>query len=266
MCELFYVFSSRGNLAERGSVSLASMMMLRFTTILLCAAALFFNTGCGRKKVRAVKPPRIGQTETGIASWYGHPYHGRRAANGEVYDMEQLTAAHRTLPFGTWVRVHNLSNDRDVEVRIQDRGPFIKDRIIDLSKAAAREIELLGPGITRVRLTVIEPPLESKRPSPKPPVPATTPDENVPAVETFGVQVGAFSELPRAEQLRARLEAEFGRARIIPRTAARTMYRVVVGEAENAEAGEELLSRLRAEFPDSLLVRIDPGTPAPEQN
>ena len=80
-------------------------------------------------------------TETGIASWYGYPYHGRRAANGEIYDMEKLTAAHRTLPFGTWVRVTNLTNSKTVDVRITDRGPFIDGRIIDLSKAAAREID-----------------------------------------------------------------------------------------------------------------------------
>ena len=93
-------------------------------------------SGC-RKKTTIAKPPRVGDREIGIASWYGHPYHGRRAANGEIYDMNKLTAAHRTLPFETWVRVHNLTNDRSVDVRIQDRGPFIRGRIIDLSRAAA---------------------------------------------------------------------------------------------------------------------------------
>ncbi len=88
----------------------------------------------------------MGSTEIGIASWYGHPYHGRQAANGEIYDMEKLTAAHRTLPFDTWVRVENISNGKTVEVRITDRGPFVGDRIIDLSHAAAREIEMIGPG------------------------------------------------------------------------------------------------------------------------
>ena len=99
---------------------------------------------------------RIGATETGIASWYGVPYHGRRAASGEIYDMEQLTAAHRTLPFDTWVEVTNLDNGKHVDVRITDRGPFVDGRIIDLSRAAARQIDMLGPGIARVRLKVIE--------------------------------------------------------------------------------------------------------------
>src|SRR3954451_5073416 len=114
-------------------------------------------SGCA-KKVKVAKAPKFGSTQTGIASWYGYPYHGRRAANGEVYDMEAFTAAHRTLPFETWVRVKNLDNSRTVEVRIQDRGPFVNGRIIDLSRAAAREIDLLGPGIAKVKLTIIKPP------------------------------------------------------------------------------------------------------------
>src|SRR4051812_47794453 len=93
-------------------------------------------------------------TETGVASWYGHPYHGRIAANGERYDMEELTAAHRTLPFDTWVRVVNLLNDKAVDVRITDRGPFVDGRIIDLSRAAARAIDVIGPGTAKVRVEV----------------------------------------------------------------------------------------------------------------
>ena len=118
-------------------------MVTSYRRILLTTASRCWPTGCG-KKVKTAKPPKVGSGETGIASWYGHPYHGRRAANGEIYDMEKLTAAHRTYPFDTWVRVRNLSNDRTVDVRIQDRGPFVRGRIIDLSHAAAREIDLLG--------------------------------------------------------------------------------------------------------------------------
>jgi len=103
-------------------------------------------------------PAKIGETETGLASWYGNPYHGRRTASGEIYDMEQLTAAHRTLPFQTWVEVTDLENGKKVNVRITDRGPFVNGRIIDLSLAAAREIEMVRPGIARVKLKVIKPP------------------------------------------------------------------------------------------------------------
>ena len=95
----------------------------------------------------------IVQGEEGIASWYGHPYHGRRAASGEIYNMYDMTAAHRTLPFGTQVRVHDLENGRDVTVRINDRGPFVEGRIIDLSYAAAQAMGM--PGLARVRLEIL---------------------------------------------------------------------------------------------------------------
>jgi rare lipoprotein A len=105
-----------------------------------------------------VKPARIGQTETGIASWYGAPYNGRRTASGEVYDMEQFTAAHRSLPFDTWVEITNLANKKRVDVRITDRGPYVDGRIIDLSLAAAREIDMVQAGIVRVKIKVIRKP------------------------------------------------------------------------------------------------------------
>ncbi len=82
----------------------------------------------------------------GLASWYGHPYHGRPTADGEIYNMYAMTAAHRTLPFGTWVRVHDLDNGRSVDVRINDRGPFIPGRVIDLSYAAAEALGVVGAG------------------------------------------------------------------------------------------------------------------------
>lgn len=94
-------------------------------------------------------------TETGVASWYGEPFHGRTTASGEVYDMNRLTCAHRTLPFGTRLHVRNLENGRTVVVRVNDRGPFVNDRIVDLSRRAAQELELIGPGTARVRITVV---------------------------------------------------------------------------------------------------------------
>ena len=118
--------------------------------------------GCAKKTTAHVPSPvkaaRIGETETGVASWYGIPYHGRRSANGEVYDMEKMTAAHRSLPFDTWVEVTNLANKKHVEVRITDRGPFVNGRIIDLSMAAAREIDMVQAGVVQVRIKVIKKP------------------------------------------------------------------------------------------------------------
>src|SRR5207245_7871393 len=100
-------------------------------------------------------PASPGYVEEGNASWYGLPFHGRRASNGEIYDMYRLTAAHRTLPFETVVRVTNLANGRSATVRITDRGPFVENRIIDLSLAAARELDMIGPGVVPVRLEVL---------------------------------------------------------------------------------------------------------------
>ena len=115
---------------------------------------------CGGPKT----PPKVadagldGYTEKGMASWYGKPYHGRQTASGERYDMHAMTAAHRTLPFGTVVRVTNLDNGRQVEVRINDRGPFKKNRIIDLSYASAKKLDMIGPGVVKVKMVVVERP------------------------------------------------------------------------------------------------------------
>ena len=105
---------------------------------------------------QSVQPP----SERGIASWYGAPYHGQPSASGEIYDQEKLTAAHRTLPFGTRVRVRVRRLDRDgsVVVRINDRGPFVKSRIIDLSHAAAARLGITGDGVAPVTLEVVETP------------------------------------------------------------------------------------------------------------
>src|ERR1035441_5899660 len=150
--------------------------MRNWRPLLLMALAL---AGCAHKRhARMPSPPAIpqpGYAETGLASWYGHPYHGRQAADGEIYDMETLVAAHRTLPFNAWVRVVNVTNDKVVEVRIIDRGPFVDGRIIDLSHAAAKEIGLIGPGVAPVRIEVMR-----------------MPALGAPAI--FAVQVGAFRE------------------------------------------------------------------------
>lgn len=101
--------------------------------------------------------PAVANPQQDLASWYGPGYHGRMTANGEIFDQEAPTAAHRTLPFGTVVRVVNTSNGRSTVVRINDRGPFIDGRVIDLSKSAARELEALGPGVVPVTLQVLPP-------------------------------------------------------------------------------------------------------------
>ncbi len=94
-------------------------------------------------------------SESGFASWYGAPYHGQRSASGEIYDQEKLTAAHRTLPFGTRVRVHRLDGEGSVVVRINDRGPFVKSRVVDLSHAAAVQLGITGGGVVPVILELV---------------------------------------------------------------------------------------------------------------
>src|SRR3954452_2155841 len=218
------------------------MHVFRLLAASLSCAALLSITGCHGKKIKAAKPPKLGSTETGIASWYGYPYHGRRAANGEVYDMEKLTAAHRTLPFDTWVRVLNLTNNKTVDVRIQDRGPFVDNRIIDLSKAAARQIDMIGPGIARVKLTIIAPP--PVREIEKEP-------------ELFAVQVGAFRERGRAESVRDAMKAAYGQARIVERTLDGTIYRVLVGAEDTEDKATALAERIRATGSPGFVVRLD---------
>jgi rare lipoprotein A len=191
-----------------------------------------------RTPAPAVVPPDY--VETGRASWYGHPYHGRAAANGEIYDMEKMTAAHRTLPFDTWVRVLNLANDKAVEVRITDRGPFVDGRIIDLSHAAAREIGLIGPGTAEVRVEVVSVP------------------ENAPEA-LYAVQVGAFRNRDNAERERKRMEQQYGRARIVKREGDTTLYRVLVGSEKTEDAADSLRKRIREDSHErnGFVVRLD---------
>lgn len=108
-----------------------------------------------RAPVHTAHPVSVGYQETGDASWYGKPNHGRPTASGEIFDMYQMTAAHRSLPFGTWVLAENPTNGRSVKVRINDRGPIKGRRILDLSYAAARALGAIGPGVIPVRLRVI---------------------------------------------------------------------------------------------------------------
>ncbi len=117
---------------------------------------LLFMACSSHPRYHAGPKPTQGFRREGIASYYGPKFHGRKTSSGEVFDMNALTAAHNTLPFGTLVKVTNLSNGLSVIVRINDRGPFMKNRIIDLSYEAARRIGMLGPGTAKVRLEIVK--------------------------------------------------------------------------------------------------------------
>jgi rare lipoprotein A len=181
----------------------------------------------------------IGYTEEGVASWYGIPYHGRAAADGEIYDMETLVAAHRVMPFNTWLLVTNLSNNKSVKVRIIDRGPFVEGRILDLSKAAARQIDLLGPGVGRVRLEVIAAPVD------------------VPANDFYAVQIGAFTVYANAERARSDYAARYGVAQLALKQGSVPMWRVLVGKEPSIDAAQELAKTLNAQNKTVFVVRLD---------
>ena len=197
--------------------------------------------GCGRSQpVRATVPPVPGAyVEQGIASWYGVPFHGRRAANGEVYDMNQPTAAHRTLPFGSMVRVNNLDNGLQTEVRITDRGPFVEGRIIDLSLAGAREIDMVATGVALVRLEFVNgpPPMDG----------------------AFTVQVGAFLKQENAVKLRQSLERRYQPVFVHEYDSPKGLfYRVKVGRVANEAAADRLAKKLRTqEQLTTYVVRLD---------
>ncbi|HEV2199098.1 MAG TPA: septal ring lytic transglycosylase RlpA family protein [Bryobacteraceae bacterium] len=228
----------------------------------IVVALIAIAASCGHPRRHAIVPPppaRTGTTETGIASWYGIPYHGRQTASGEVYDMHQLTAAHRNLPFQTWVEVENLTNGMRVEVRINDRGPFVGGRIIDLSQTAADRIGMLGPGTARVRLTVIAGP---SSPAPEKPAPfpesspaSRTPAASIVAVLRYAVQAGAFADRERAESLRANMTEAFADARTLGDfTRNPPLWRVLVGREMTMEQASSLADRVRDKTGAALVV------------
>jgi rare lipoprotein A len=196
-----------------------------------------------RRKPEAAAPAPAGYTEEGNASWYGNPFHGRRASNGETYDMNKLTAAHRTLPFETMVRVTNLNNGKSTTVRITDRGPFVENRIIDLSRAAAEEIESIGPGVVPVRVEVISAGVDL-------------------TAGYFCVQVGAFKDKGNADRLRERLMATYSPVAIqTVETADGAFYRVRVGKVSGEDAARDLAGQLHErEGFTTLVFRLDEGT------
>lgn len=211
------------------------LLPVSLTTLLLFAS-------CGGRRASVQVPvARIGSTQEGVASWYGEPYHGRRAANGEIFDMEKPTAAHPTLPFETWVRVRHLSNRKDTDVRITDRGPFVKGRIIDLSRSAAREIDLIRDGTAKVRITVIPPPKSYLK------------------GRQFTIQVSSLSTKARAEILQRQLSPQYKDVAVRYRSANpkgghAEAWRVVVGRESSPADALHLLERLREKFPHAFIV------------
>ena len=181
-----------------------------------------------------------GYRERGVASWYGRKFHGRPTSSREPYDMHALTAAHKTLPLPTWVEVRNLRNNRTVIVKVNDRGPFVDNRIIDLSYAAARRLDMVADGTSLVEVTAIsfdEPPAAAQETAPPPA------DKN-----TVYLQVGAFGERENAER-RYRLLTGGGIDNAFvfeERGSDRPLWRVRIGPIDDVAAFDRLVARLDA--------------------
>ena len=178
---------------------------------------------------RGTIPPQGKRVEVGWASWYGEPFHGRKTASGAVYDMYQLTAAHKTLPLGTRVMVTHLKNGNAVAVTVNDRGPFVKGRIIDLSYAAAQALGMAGEGVAQVRVEVVA--AETI---------ATSPAEGL-----FTVQVGSFADRANAGKLMEELQRSHQDVYLqVLKTPENTYYRVRLGKFKTREEAYQLAVRL----------------------
>ena len=195
-------------------------------------------------------PHSEGFRQRGLASWYGRDFHGKKTSNGEIYNMYAITAAHKTLPLGTYVKVHNLENNRSIVVRINDRGPFVRGRVIDLSYTAAKDIGIVGPGTARVEVVAL-----GRRTSTSGGTAPTYTAEDY-SHGKFTFQVGAFLDRGNAERQKRELAQRYKNAHIaVYDRGDKIFYRVRVGRfttLQEAIQQEEIL--IQDGFPDAILV------------
>ena len=195
-------------------------------------------------------PDSKGFRQRGIASWYGKKFHGKKTSNGEIYDMYAMTAAHKTLPLGTYVRVQHLENKRELEVRINDRGPFVRGRIIDLSYTAAKKLGIVGPGTADVEIVALGTPATTDGGTGQTFVQGDYYSGN------FTFQVGAFANRENAERLKRKLDEQYKNAHItLYDRGDKIFYRVRVGAfntLEDAIMNEAIL--IQDGYPDVFMV------------
>ncbi len=197
-------------------------------------------------------PNADGFAEQGLASWYGKDFHGRKTSNGEIYDMHAMTAAHKTLPMNVYLQVTNLDNGRSTVVRVNDRGPFVKSRIIDLSYSAANELGVVGPGTAPVRIEAL-----GYRDEAKPA--GSAPYYRQPLsydVGPFMIQVGAFTVIDNANRLAEKLKSQYGRSAVAEGWVnGQKFYRVRVGLYASMALADNALMQLEANgYPRSFIV------------
>ena len=209
-----------------------------------------------------VLPTSAGYVERGVASWYGRDFHGLATSSGERYDMHGMTAAHTRLPLPTWVEVTNLANGKRVVVKVNDRGPFVDNRLIDLSYAAATALDMVRTGTTRVEVRAVAPPRDAFRGNatvaavappagtPVAAMPAPLPVVAVPTAEAerMFVQIGAFAQPENAERLVARLRASgFSNSTVVNEPGeGRRLHRVLLGPIADSVEFDQVSARLRA--------------------
>ncbi len=234
----------------------------RLVLLFVCLMMLLFLSACGGTRspiVRVIDTPETrelpgwkrpyevdgiryyplrdyeGFRERGIASWYGRDFHGLRTSNGEIYDMYSVSAAHKTLPMGTLVQVTRLGTGKQIEVRINDRGPFAPGRIIDLSYAAARQLGIVEAGLADVEIVAIG---GTYRP----------PQRSASAVNSYAVQIASFSLADNARQLADEMRIRFGDAQVATALINnQSVHRVRVGQFTSFEQAEKITSQMIAE-------------------
>jgi rare lipoprotein A len=202
-----------------------------------------------------VLPSADGYDERGVASWYGPTFHGGNTSSGEAYNMYGMTAAHKTLPLPTYARVTNLANGRSVVVRINDRGPFVANRIIDLSYTAAAKLDMLREGTAWVEVRALSPGAPAV-PVETPAAPAQTPPPAAPTLPLLYVQTGAFADPANAERQLGRLHAAgLASAFVMPPPEGSQLYRVRIGPVGSVAEFDALSQRLATlGIPDARLV------------
>lgn len=218
--------------------------LLRSGSLPILLFCLLILEGCFGGYHRS-DPVDNGNTLRGVASWYGPSFHGKPSASGEPYDMWAMTAAHRTLPFGTMVRVKSVESGKTVAVRINDRGPFIRGRIIDLSYAAARELSMIGKGTEEVVLTVLQPHQGQN-----------------PVAENreirFWVQAGSFQTLTEAVSFQEQLRPHYSRMRLQSvQLPSGEWHRVQIGAFSSAQKARHVATELEEQFSVEPLLLQD---------
>ncbi|WP_432820983.1 septal ring lytic transglycosylase RlpA family protein [Trichloromonas sp.] len=194
-----------------------------------------------------------GYVEEGVASWYGEDFHGLKTSNGEIYDMHAMTAAHKTLPLGVYVKVKNLRNGSEEILRVNDRGPFVKGRIIDLSFAAAKALGVAGPGTAPVRVEALGTRVQDAR--------GQISYQPLPSYDigSYAVQVGAFTVADNARRLAAEMKSRFGASDIQEDDVnGRRYYRVRVGKFTSLDAAEAAKTDFeRSNYPGAFVVAFE---------